>query len=116
MINLNFSGHPATIQGVTYAPLFGNLTISDRKELQKEILEVLLGLEEFEALKGGETATIVLPSMSTACGIFLASWHGLFGSFPIINWAVRTDKGFEFLPELNTDLQDLRNEVREKRF
>ncbi len=116
MITLNFSGHPATIDGVTYAPLFGNLTISDRKELQKEIIEVLLGLEEFEALKGGETATIVLPSMSTACGLFLASWHGLFGSFPIINWAVRTEKGFEFLPELNTDLQDLRNEVREKRF
>ncbi len=72
--------------------------------------------KDFEALKGGETATIVLPSMSTACGIFLASWHGLFGSFPIINWAVRTEKGFEFLPELNADLQGLRNEVREKRF
>ncbi len=116
MITLNFSGHPATLKGVTYAPLFGNLTISDRKELQKEILEVLLGLEEFEALKGGETATIILPSMSTACGVFLASWHGLFGSFPIINWAIRTDKGFEFLPDLQADLQDLRNEVREKRF
>jgi len=116
MINLNFSGHPATIEAVTYAPLYGNLTISDSEQLREEIIEVLLSLEDFEALKGGETATIILPSMSTACGIFLASWHGLFGSFPIINWAVRTEKGFEFLPELNADLQGLRNEVREKRF
>jgi len=92
------------------------LTISDSKELRAEILNVLLALEDFEALKGGETATIVLPSMSTACGVFLASWHGLFGSFPVINWAVRTEKGFEFLPDLQADLQDLRNEVREKRF
>lgn len=113
---LNFSGHPATIDGVTYPPLFGNLTITDSQELQKEVLATLLRLDDFEALKSGALATVILPSMSTACGIFLATWHGLFGSFPAIAWAIRTENGFEFLPDLRTDLQSLRNEVRGKRF
>jgi len=32
MITLNFSGHPAKIEGVTYAPLFGNLISADTQQ------------------------------------------------------------------------------------
>lgn len=113
---INFSGHPTNINGVTYQAKIGMLDFTDPSILISQLQEVLMNLEEFEQLKSGATATIILPSMSTAVAPFLAMWHGLFGSFPVIRWAIRTEKGFEFLDSCEIDLQELRNVVRKERF
>jgi len=113
---LNFSGHPAIVNGTTHQPKVGMLDQTSPETLINQLETILLELDEFEDLKAGQTATIILPSMSTAVAPFLAIWHGLFGTFPIIRWAVRTETGFVFEPDLQIDLQNLRNEVRTKRF
>lgn len=113
---LNFSGHYAIIGNQHLYPLLGNLPITDGEAMVKEIKETLQALPCYKSLLNGAACTVVLPSMSTAAGIFLSVWHGLFGSFPSIAWAVKTDLGFVFKSTNSIDLQDLRNEVRAERF
>jgi len=114
MIRINFSGHPAS--GFEIAPLIGvNLSLEDAGELASQLASVLDELPCFTELKQGATAEVVLPGMSTACGVFLALWHGRFGSFPTIRWAVRGPEGFGWPESARADLQELRLQARTSR-
>ncbi len=113
-IRINFSGHPAS--GFEFAPLVGvNLELSSGAALTSQLAAVLDELPMREDLERGAAAEVVLPGMAPAAGMLLALWHGRFGSFPRIAWAVRTDKGFVFTDESRADLQDVRLQARTSR-
>jgi hypothetical protein len=113
---INFSGHP--VPGIDCAPLVGvNIPTNNGDELKKFIRETLKGLPDGirEKLLVGAQATIVLPGLSHASGVLLAEWHGQFGSFPKIVWAVRGPDGFQWPPDAAVDLDELRLEARTQR-
>ena len=111
MIKVNLSGHP--VVGFEIAPLKGvNLEVGTGSALEAQIKGVLLALPCVEALKAGEAAEVVLPGMASACGVVLAAWHGLFGSFPTIRWSVKGASGFEWPESASSDLAVLRTSAR----
>ena len=111
MYMINFSGHP--VAGFEVAPLIGvNLPLDNAEGLIEAIGAVLDALPMRDELKAGAATEVVLPGMSTACGVFLAQWHGRFGSFPKIRWAVRGDNGFEWPKDARADLQAIRLQAR----
>lgn len=115
MIRINFSGHPIT--GFSIAPLVGaNLPVTDGARLAAYLREILLALPEREDLLRGAGAEIILPGMTCAAGILLAEWHGQFGSFPVIRWAVTgNDRSFSWPEATVMDLQGVRNSARTAR-
>ncbi len=115
-MKINFSGHP--ISGFEIAPLVGvNLPMESANGLIPVIRETLAGLPEEirDALKKGAQAEVILPGMAPAASILLAEWHGQFGSFPTIRWAVRGAQGFAWPDESVTNLQSVRENARTQR-
>ncbi|MBU2542281.1 hypothetical protein KJ785_01825 [Patescibacteria group bacterium] len=111
---INFSGHP--VAGFDVAPLVGvNIPMDNVEGLTDALASVIDGLPMVEDLKAGATAEVVLPGMSTACGVFLCLWHGRFGNFPKIRWAVRGPNGFEWPEAARADLQAIRLQARTAR-
>ena len=96
MIKINFSGHP--VSGFQIAPFVGANLPTEASALAETVRETLLSLPERETLLRGEQAEVILPGLAHAAGHVLAEWHGQFGGFPVIRWAVRNDatKGFEW--------------------
>ena len=119
MLYFNFSGHPANLPENSEpmaAPFVGiNLEMSDPGRVVETIREVLLSLPDRGRLLAGAKATIILPGMSPAAGIFLAEWHGQFGNFPAIRWSIRTDAGFVFTQDTVADLAEVRDSARTAR-
>lgn len=112
-IRINFSGHP--VSGFDIAPLVGvNLTTNSSDDLLGEIDNVIDGLPQsvLSQLLQGAAAEIVLPGMSSAASVLIANWHGRFGSFPAIRWAVRGEAGFTWPDEASVSLQSIRDESR----
>ena len=111
MILINFSGHP--VAGFEVAPLVGvNLDLSSGEVIQEQVRDLLLGLEQVSALKAGVSATIILPGMAPFAAAILSGWHGCFGTFPTIRWALRGPGGFEWPEEATLDLQAARLAAR----
>lgn len=109
----NFSGHP--VAGFEIAPFVGANLPADGESLRAYVRETLLSLPGREDLLRGASAEVVLPGLSQAAGIVLAEWHGQFGSFPSIRWAVRTDQGFTWPDTATADLADVRETARTAR-
>ncbi len=105
---INFSGHP--VAWAEFNPLVGvNLPVDDAGRLAEAILSVLDALPCRAELERGEAAEVVLPGAAGAIGVLLALWHGRFGSFPTIRWALRgPDGSFGWPDAARVDLQDLR--------
>lgn len=113
-IRINFSGHP--VDGFSEAPLVGvNLDMTTGEALVSQLSAVLDNLSCAGELERGAGAEIILPGMSTATGVFLALWHGRYGSFPNIRWSVRGQAGFEWPDAARADLQAVRLQARTSR-
>lgn len=112
-MRFNFSGHP--VAGFEIAPLVGANLPVDGPSLAATVREVLLALPGREELLAGAAAEVILPGLSHAAGVMLAEWHGQFGSFPVIRWAVRGEKGFSWPEEAILDLADVRESARTAR-
>ena len=114
MYLINLSGHPT--METTIAPLVGvNMISSDGDLMAAQLEEVLNALPMAEELRCGAAATIIPPGYGAAGMQLVAIWHGLFGSFPTIQWKDRTDEGFVFTDKSRSDLSALRLEVRSHR-
>lgn len=113
MIKVNFSGHPVT--GFAIAPFVGANLPTDSVALAATIRETLLALPEREALLTGAQAEVILPGLAHAAGHVLAEWHGQFGGFPVIRWAVRGTAGFEWPESAISDLAAVRESARTAR-
>ncbi|MSU75112.1 MAG: hypothetical protein EXS55_01170 [Candidatus Magasanikbacteria bacterium] len=110
---INFSGHPVT--GFEIAPFVGANLPMEGSALAEYVRETLLALPGREELLKGETVELVLPGMSSVAGVLLAEWHGQYGSFPTIRWAVRGAAGFEWPETAISDLQEVRTSARTAR-
>lgn len=113
MIRINFTGHP--VKGIELAPFVGVNFPTDGRGLAEMIREVLLALPDRPALLAGEQAEVALPGLSHAAGVLLAEWHGQFGGFPRIRWAVRNDSGFAWPDDAAADLAAVRETARTAR-
>lgn len=114
MHKINFSGHP--VQGYEVAPLVGvNLPVDLGEALTEALSRVLDSLPMAAELRHGAAAEVILPGMANATGVFLALWHGRFGSFPSIRWAVRGADGFGWPDSARVNLQELRLQARTAR-
>lgn len=113
MIKVNFSGHP--VVGFEIAPFVGANLPTDGQSIAEFVRETLLSIEERDALLQGAQAEIILPGLSQAAAILLAEWHGQFGGFPNIRWAVRGEAGFTWPEEAKADLAILRESARTAR-
>jgi len=109
----NFTGHP--VEGFSVAPFVGVNFPSDGPALAETIREVLLAIPGREELLAGAAAEIALPGLAHAAGILLAEWHGQFGAFPNIRWAVRGDAGFTWPDTATANLADIRESARTAR-
>jgi len=115
-IKINFSGH--SVEGFEIAPLVGvNLPMETSDGLKSALQECFKSIpEEMRSLlEKGKVAEVILPGMAPASAVLLAEWHGRFGSFPVIRWAVRGPEGFNWPEEATTDLQTLREQARLRR-
>jgi hypothetical protein len=115
-IKINFSGHPA--KGFKIDPLVGvNLPMNGVEELLKAVKGCLDSLPEEvkQSLYEGAKAEIILPGMAPATALLLAEYHGRFGNFPIIRWAIRDTDGFVWPVQAMGDLQSIRQEARTAR-
>lgn len=113
MIRVNFSGHP--VAGFEIAPFVGANLPVDGESLAATVRETLLALPSREELLKGEASEVILPGLSHAAGTLLAEWHGQFGSFPGIRWAVRGEAGFGWPEEAMLNLADVRESARTAR-
>jgi len=114
MLKVNFSGHP--VAGFEVAPLVGaNLPTTTGKDLAEYIREILLSLPSRDSLLSGAAAEVILPGMAAAAAVVLAEWHGQYGAFPRIRWAVRGPSGFEWPEAASADLQSIRTSARTAR-
>lgn len=113
MIRINFSGHP--VDGFELSPLVGVNLSSNGQELAEQIREVVSSLPQREDLLRGAAAEIVLPGFSQATGTLLAEWHGQFGGFPTVRWAVRGAEGFSWPDTAKLNLADVRLQARKPR-
>jgi len=123
MLRLNLSGHP--VRGFDLAPLVGeNIPMTSADALVDVIRETLRALPCRETLRAlpcraellhGASAEVILPGMTCAAGVLLAEWHGAFGSFPTVRWAVRGESGFEWPDEAKVDLNQVRLDSRSDR-
>ena len=95
MFRFNFSGHP--VRGFDIAPFFGTEFPTAGEELQQVMREILLALPHRKDLLAGEIAEVILPGLSQAAAILLAEWHGQYGNFPRIRWAVREGTSLNIL-------------------
>jgi hypothetical protein len=112
-MHFNFTGHP--VAGLPVAPFVGVNFPADGAGLAETIREVLLALPGREQLLAGASATVALPGLAHAAGILLAEWHGQFGSFPRICWAVRGPDGFAWPDTATANLADIRESARTAR-
>ena len=112
-IKINFSGHP--VAGFEVAPLVGANLPTEGSALAETIREIILALPEREALLAGAAAEIVLPGLSHAAAVVLSEYHGQFGGFPTIRWAVRGEKGFAWPDAARADLATVRESARTAR-
>lgn len=111
MHKINLSGHP--VSGFDSTLVGVNLPMEDAATLVTKLTEVLLAHPCREGLLHGEAAEVVLPGMAPAAAIALAVWHGQFGQFPAVRWAVRGKEGAFTWPEAaRCDLQNVRTEAR----
>lgn len=111
MHKYNFSGHP--IEGMDLAPFIGVNLPNEADALVMIIREILLHLPYRESLLRGEAAEVVLPGLSPAAAIFLAEWHGQFGNWPSIRWAVKREQGgFAYPNSATADLNEVRANAR----
>jgi len=113
MKKINFSGHP--VAGFDIAPFVGANFPTDAHGLHETVRETLLALPGREELVAGAAAEVILPGLAHAAGILLAEWHGAFGSFPTIRWAIRAEGGFEWPDEAILNLADVRESARTAR-
>ena len=111
MNKYNLSVHP--IEGMDLAPFIGVNLPNEANALVMTIREILLHLPYRESLLRGEAAEVVLPGLSAAAAIFLAEWHGQFGNWPSIRWAVKKEEGgFAYPPTAMADLNEVRANAR----
>ncbi len=112
---INFSGHPTVASDVEVQ--LGSLPLEDSAKLEEAISAAIDGLPKkvIEASQIGRPITLILPGMSAACAVLLAAWHGRFGHFPAIWWAVRQEGAFVFTNRSRLDLQDVRHSARARR-
>ncbi len=112
-LKFNLSGHMAV--GYEVAPLVGVEWSHDTTALESEVREVVLALPHRDRLLRGEPAQVILPSWSPAAALILAEWHGQFGSWPIVQWAVPGAHGFEYRSTSVCDLNRIRQTARLRR-
>ena len=113
-MNYNFSGHP--VANFSVAPFVGVNLPMDGESLSAYVRETLLSLPGRTELLAGAQAEIVLPGIAQAAGILLAEWHGQFGGFPMIRWAVRGEGGsFAWPDNAKADLAVIRESARTAR-
>jgi hypothetical protein len=110
MYEYNFSGHP--VEGIEFAPFIGINFGSSAESIREVIQKTLTGLPNRNALLRGERASIVLPGWTHVGAILLAEWHGQFGNWPTIRWAVRTENGFSYTDDSTADLNAIRELAR----
>lgn len=116
MAKFNFSGHPVKdIQGFDIAPLVGANLPNDGASLAAFVRETLLALPGRAEILAGDVPEVILPGLSQAAAVFLAEWHGQFGNWPMIRWAVRGPSGFTWPDEAAADLNEIRNSARTAR-
>lgn len=113
MIKLNFSGHP--VAGFEIAPFVGVNLPQDGITLAETVREIILALPERDKLLKGEATEIILPGLAQVTGVLLAEFHGQFGFFPAIRWAVRGPGGFEWPETAMANLADIRESARTAR-
>ena len=114
MIRINFSGHP--VAGFDLAPFVGvNLPVDSAAALEAVIRDALLALPYRDELLAGTQAEVIPPGMGCAVAVLLAEWHGQYGSFPRVRWAVRGSQGFGWPDEAVSDLQTVRLSARSAR-
>ncbi len=113
MKKINFSGHP--VAGFEIAPFVGANLPVESGSLAETVRETLLALPEREELLRGGAAEIILPGLAHAAAHVLAEWHGQFGGFPVIRWAVRGEKGFEWPETAVSNLAAVRESARTAR-
>lgn len=114
MTKINFSGHP--VEGYDIAPFVGaNFPMDNGAELTEMMRETLLALPHRGDLLEGGAAEVILPGMAPAAALLLAEWHGQFGGFPRIAWAVRGDDGFAWPESAKANLADVRESARTAR-
>lgn len=111
---INFSGHP--VAGFAIAPFVGANLPTDGGGLAATMRETLLALPGREELLKGAQAEVILPGLAHAAAAVLAEWHGQFGGFPTIRWAVRGTGGtFEWPDTATADLAAVRESARTAR-
>ncbi|MES2087949.1 MAG: CRISPR-associated protein Csx15 [Patescibacteria group bacterium] len=113
MIKINFSGHP--VAGFDVAPLVGANLPFEAATLAETVRELILALPGRDELLKGAKAEIILPGLGSAVAVLLAEWHGQFGNWPSIRWAVRGEKGFTWPDEARVDLNSVRESARTAR-
>jgi hypothetical protein len=113
MHKFNFSGHP--VADFEVAPLVGANLPADGPGIAETLRETLLALPGREAILRGESAEVVLPGLSQAAAILLAEWHGQFGNWPHIRWAVRGADGFSWPETAKANLNEIRESARTAR-
>lgn len=109
----NFSGHP--VAGFDVAPFIGVNFPNDAESLVDLMRATCKTLPGRDALLAGEKGEVVLPGLAHAAAVLLAEWHGQFGQFPRIRWAVRGESGFAWPEEARCNLNAVRHEAREER-
>lgn len=116
-IKINFSGHSVDVEGFDISPLVGINLPTTADELVLAIRNTLSCIPDPEkrALEKGASAEIILPGMAHAAAILMAEWHGKFGSFPNVRWAVRGAEGFAWPDNALVDLQGIRDSARTSR-
>lgn len=109
---INLSGHP--VAGFPLAPWVGvNLPVGETLAPLVAVVKAMLADLPCDAeLKTGAPATVILPGMAPAAAVLLAEWHGRYGSFPTIRWAVRGATGFVWPETAKADLQTVRLDAR----
>ena len=109
----NFSGHP--VSEIQYAPFIGVEFPSDVDGLTELIRDTLIDLPQRDEILAGAIPEVILPGLSNATAILLAEWHGQFGNFPSIRWAVRIDTGYQYPDDAKADLNKIRDQARTTR-
>ena len=113
MFKINFSGHP--VAGFEVQPFVGVNLPATGEELSAYVRETLLSIPNRPEILAGAVCEVVLPGLAQATAIFLAEWHGQFGNWPCIKWAVRGASGFEWPENAKSDLNALREAARTAR-
>lgn len=108
-VKVNLGGHG--VPKFDLAPFIGiNFDLKDPVSCENLLAEAI----EFFYQKNpsGDQYLVILPGIPAIAAMAIAIWHGVFGTFPNIQWSVRTDSGFEWPTQATADLHAIRTDAR----